>query len=161
MDLIEQDSAAAVSLTTTQMGWLTTVRADGQPQSSYVWFHFDGQDLLLYSEPHAPKVRNIKDNPRVSFHLDGDGSFAGVLTIEGTAEIAEVGPDRLAAFLAKYAEPVRDRMHTTPAEITARFSVALLVTPSRLRSWLHPRDRPARLARTHARGVPPASTPPE
>jgi hypothetical protein len=30
-----------------EMIWLTTVRADGQPQTSAVWFHWDGTDFLL------------------------------------------------------------------------------------------------------------------
>ena len=85
MGVIEPSSAAATRLATAPLGWLTTVRADGQPQSSYVWFHFDGDDLLMFSEPTAAKVRNLAVHPLVSFHLDGDGSAGGaVLTIEGT-----------------------------------------------------------------------------
>ena len=46
-----------------QIAWLTTVRADGQAQSSPVWFLWDGQTFLLYSQPGAPKVRNLAANP--------------------------------------------------------------------------------------------------
>ena len=42
-----------------QVAWLTTVRADGQAQSSPVWFLWDGETFLVYSQPGAPKVRNV------------------------------------------------------------------------------------------------------
>jgi len=42
-----------------EMIWLTTVWADGQPQTSAVWFHWDGTDFLLVSQPTAGKLRNI------------------------------------------------------------------------------------------------------
>ena len=48
--------------------WLTTVRADGQPQSSPVWFVWDGRTFLIYSLP-SQKVPNIRRSPRVSLHM--------------------------------------------------------------------------------------------
>ena len=53
-----------------RIAWLTTVRADGQAQSSPVWFLWDGQTFLLYSQPGAQKVRNLAANPKVALHLD-------------------------------------------------------------------------------------------
>ena len=34
--------------------WLTTVRADGLPQPSPVWFLWDGETVLIYSQPGKP-----------------------------------------------------------------------------------------------------------
>ncbi|HWC39819.1 MAG TPA: pyridoxamine 5'-phosphate oxidase family protein, partial [Acidimicrobiales bacterium] len=79
MAFIEPGSAAAERLASTPLAWLTTVRRDGQPQSSYVWFHFDGTDILVASQPGTAKLRNIRGNPKVSLHLDGDGEGGGVL----------------------------------------------------------------------------------
>ena len=52
--------------------WLTTVRGDGTPQPSPVWFLWDGETFLIYSQPGAPKVRNIARSPKVALHLNGD-----------------------------------------------------------------------------------------
>jgi PPOX class probable F420-dependent enzyme len=136
MATIEAGSPAAALLHSVPLGWLTTVRADGQPQSSYVWFHFDGSDLLVFSQPQAAKVANVKANPKVSFHLDGDGIGGRVLTVDATAEIGDVDadPTRTDAYLAKYDESIR-QLNTTPEDVRARFSTALRVTPSRVRSW--------------------------
>jgi PPOX class probable F420-dependent enzyme len=137
MPAIEPGSATGERLTTTPVAWLTTVRADGQPQSSYIWFHFDGTDLLILSQPAAGKVRNIRANPKVAFNLDGDGHGGGVLTIDATAEILTepVAPERLAAYLAKYEDSIRNALNTTPEKMLADFGTALRVTPSRVRAW--------------------------
>jgi PPOX class probable F420-dependent enzyme len=138
MGVIEPVSAVATRLATAPLGWLTTVRADGQPQSSYVWFHFDGNDLLVCSEPTAAKVRNLAVHPLVSFHLDGDGSAGGaVLTIDGRAEVLSADPDadRVQAYLAKYDELIRTGLNSTPERLRGQFSATILITPTRVRSW--------------------------
>jgi PPOX class probable F420-dependent enzyme len=49
--------------------WLTTVRADGQPQSVPVWFLWDGDSFRMFSQPGKPKLDNMGRNPRVGLHL--------------------------------------------------------------------------------------------
>jgi PPOX class probable F420-dependent enzyme len=134
---IEPGSAPAERLASMTLGWLTTVRTDGQPQSSYVWFHFDGKDLLIASQPGTPKVRNIRGNPKVSFHLDGDGSGGGVLAIDGVAEVVDGDPpaERVGAYLAKYDDVIRTVLQTTPEELRREYSTTIRITPSRLRAW--------------------------
>jgi PPOX class probable F420-dependent enzyme len=69
--------------------WLTTVRPDGQPQTSPVWFVWDGDSFLIYSMPASQKVPNIRGNSRVSLNLDGDGTGGGIVSIEAQARIDE------------------------------------------------------------------------
>jgi PPOX class probable F420-dependent enzyme len=135
--VIEAGSAVAARLADAAMGWLTTVGSSGQPQSSYVWFHFGGTDLLIFSQPGAGKVRNIRGNPLVSFHLDGDGHGGAVVTIDARAQVlaADRDPARLTSYLAKYDEAIRTGLATTPEELSRQFSTAIVVTPTRLRSW--------------------------
>jgi PPOX class probable F420-dependent enzyme len=135
--IIEPGSASAERLASTSLAWLTTVRRDGQPQSSYVWFHFDGTDILVASQPGAAKLRNIRANPKVSLHLDGDGQGGGVLSIEGTAETIddEPPPERVAGYLAKYDEVIRTRLQTTPDVLRRDFSATIRIVPSRVRAW--------------------------
>jgi PPOX class probable F420-dependent enzyme len=138
MGAIERGSEVAERLVSTPVAWLTTVRADGQPQSSYIWFHFDGDDLLVFSEPTTGKVRNVRANPKVSFHLDGDGRGGQVLTIDAEAEILTgdvIDTDRVRAYLAKYDQAIRTQLHSTPEQIHAQFNTALRIIPSRVRSW--------------------------
>jgi PPOX class probable F420-dependent enzyme len=126
---------AARLLREAQIGWITTVRPDGQPQSSPVWFHWDGSTALTMSQPTAPKLANLRANPRLSLHLDSDGEGGGIVTAEGTAEVLPGLPDpaRLAGYRQKYDQVARERLHWTPEELLARFSVGVLITPARWR----------------------------
>jgi len=46
-------------LTTDQIGWFTTVRADGSPHAVPVWFLWHSGRLLVMSEPRTAKVSNV------------------------------------------------------------------------------------------------------
>ena len=87
-------------------GWLTTVAKSGQPVPRLVWFYFDGEEVTVYSEPDAAKVRHIKAHPRVSLNLDSDGNGAGIIIVGGVARIDEAGADPFAdeRYVTKYGE---------------------------------------------------------
>src|SRR5215211_3654645 len=89
--------------------WLTTVRRDGQPQSSPVWFWWNGKSLLIFSTPSSQKVDNIARNPKVAVHLNDDGTGGDVVTIAATAEILD-GPraDEVPEYMEKYASLIED-----------------------------------------------------
>src|SRR5438105_9277763 len=88
--------------------WLTTVRADGQPQSTPVWFVWDGDsEVTIYSIPKQPKLRNIGSNPKVSLHFnDRDGD--DVVALEGDASIEEnpPPPNEVAPYIEKYRQGI-------------------------------------------------------
>ncbi len=86
-----------------EVGWLTTVTAAGQPQSAPVWFVWDRDEVLLYSYRTAARNRNLRANPRVSFHLaDHDGS--DIVSLEGEARFDPDAPRATEhpPYLAKY-----------------------------------------------------------
>ena len=116
--------------------WLTTVRADGQAQSSPVWFLWDGQTFLLYSQPGAQKVRNLAANPKVALHLDDDGDGDDIVTVEGTAEIEPGTPraDRVEEYLAKYRAAI-EALGYEPGPFARTYSTPIRVRPTRMRAW--------------------------
>src|SRR5436305_11644155 len=93
-DVLQQDGPAQ-RLVGESVGWLTTVGVAGQPQSSPVWFMWDGAALWLRSQARAGKVRNIKANARVAFHLADDGQGGNIVTIEGTASLEAELPEHV------------------------------------------------------------------
>ena len=119
-----------------QIAWLTTVRADGQAQSSPVWFLWDGQTFLLYSQPGAQKVRNVTVNPKVALHLGDDGDGGDIVTVEGTATLEPDSPraDRVAEYLAKYQTAI-EALGYEPGPFARTYSMAIRVRPTRLRAW--------------------------
>ena len=116
--------------------WLTTVRADGQAQSSPVWFLWDGESFLLYSQPGAQKVRNLAANPKVALHLGDDGTGGDVVTVEGTAAVEPDTPraDRVEEYLAKYRSAI-EGLGYEPGPFARTYSTPIRVRPTRMRAW--------------------------
>ena len=116
--------------------WLTTVRSDGQPQTSPVWFVWDGTSFLIYSMPSSQKVPNIRGNPKVSLNLDGNGTGGGIVSIEGEARIDESAPaiPEVEAYVVKYAEMIR-AMGAEPEPFAKEYSTPIRVTPTRRRIY--------------------------
>lgn len=133
-DVLQQD-APARRLNSEGVAWLTTSNADGQPQSSPVWFVWDGDSLWLRSQAQAGKVRNIKANPRVALHLADDGQGGDIVTIEGRASIENVPEDLMGRYFAKYHDAIRDELQSTPEQIAADYPTTIRITPTRARVW--------------------------
>ena len=116
------------------VAWLTTVAPDGRVQSSVISFLFDGSDLLFYSRPNTPKVRNIEHSPNVSFHLQSDRYGDHTLIVEGTAHADETIPplDVHEAYVAKYREP-HEHWGMDFVETARDFSVPIRIRPRRVR----------------------------
>jgi len=118
------------------VAWLTTVRADGQAQASPVWFLWDGDTFLLYSQPGAQKVRNLAANPKVALHLGDDGNGGDVVSFEGTATVEPDTPraDRVDGYLAKYQAAI-EALGYEPGPFARTYSLAIRVRPTRVRIW--------------------------
>jgi PPOX class probable F420-dependent enzyme len=116
------------------IAWLTTTRSDGQPQSSPVWFLWDGRTFLIYSLPASQKVLNIRRSPKVSLHLNDDGVGSDVLSIEGLAAIGEDEPSivEVPEYVDKYRDLIAD-LGAEPRALADAYSIAIRVTPTRWR----------------------------
>ena len=116
--------------------WLATVRLDGAPSVTPVWFLWEDGEFLIYSEPATPKVRNIEGNPRVSLHLNSDPHGEDVVIIEGTARIepSRPGVADVPDYVAKYRAGIH-RIGFTVASMTRDYSTPIVVAARRIRSW--------------------------
>jgi PPOX class probable F420-dependent enzyme len=116
------------------IAWLTTVRRNGQPVTTPVWFLYREDDtILVYSQPESAKFRNIDINPKISLVLDVSDLGRSIVRIEGTAApTSDVAPaDRQSAYVAKYAERI-GVLFGTPEDFAALFSAAIIITPTKL-----------------------------
>lgn len=117
-----------------QVIWLTTVRADGLPQTSPVWFYWNGETFLIYSVPGKPKLRNIEDNPAITLHFNCDFAGHEVTIFSGTAvaDPTVPPPNEHAEYIAKYTEGIAT-LNMTPTSFATVFETAVRVTPRQLR----------------------------
>jgi PPOX class probable F420-dependent enzyme len=75
---------------------LATLRADGSPQSSVMWFSWDGNRARFSHTTARQKYRNLLADGRVSFHVqDPDNPYR---TLEARGRIESMDPDPDAAF---------------------------------------------------------------
>ena len=114
--------------------WLATVGPDEAPQPSPVWFLWDGDTALIYSQPSAPKLRNIARRPRVSLHFNCTPSGGDVVILTGDAAVDSGAPraSANAAYLEKYAGGIRD-IGMTPDAFAQAYSVPVRIKPTALR----------------------------
>jgi len=114
--------------------WLTTVDAEGVPQPRPVWFWWDGQSFLIYSQPNTHKLHHIARNPQVALNFDGDGLGGNIVVFSGEARLAPEAPAANEApdYVQKY-QPGFARIHMSAEEFAASYAVALRVTPTSLR----------------------------
>lgn len=125
---------AARHLQDDRVVWLATVDPDGTPQPSPVWFLWDGDTALIYSQPSTPKLRNIELRPRVSLHFNctPNGGDIVVLTGDASVETSAVPVNKNPAYLSKYSDRIRD-IGMTPDTFSQSFSVPIRITPTSLR----------------------------
>jgi PPOX class probable F420-dependent enzyme len=119
--------------------WLTTVGTDLSPQPRPVWFIWDAPlgSFLIYSQPHAHKVRHIEKHPNVALHFNADATGDNeLLVFIGVAEIDLDAPpgNKVRAYMNKYREGIAG-LNSTPEEFAREYSVAIRVTPTSVRGW--------------------------
>lgn len=144
--MLSEKPGLADALDRAPIAFLTAVNALGQPQTSPIWFHRDGDDIIVYNRPSAARLRSIPDNSRVAFNLRGDRSGHAGVSLEGTAVVDESLPP--ATDLEGYVDKYRDHiahLGWTPESFASDYSVPIRLTVTRVRafgldSWDERRD---------------------
>jgi PPOX class probable F420-dependent enzyme len=124
---------AAKRLRKEHLIWLTTTSSDGTPQPNPVWFYWDGERILVYSQPTSHKLSNIHRNPRVSVNFQADEEGGNVVVLTGAASIDEK-PKHDARFIKKHREEIRKIGQTTES-LAASYSVLISILPDKLRGF--------------------------
>jgi PPOX class probable F420-dependent enzyme len=116
--------------------WLTAVDADGVPQPNPVWFVWEDDAFLIYTQPKARRLRHIARNPNVALHFDGGEDGEDVAAFTGEARIDPDAPpaNKHAAYSEKYRKGI-PAINMTPESFARIYSVALRVRPVKLRGW--------------------------
>lgn len=118
------------------IAWLGTTRLDGRPHLVPVWFYWDGQSLLILSQPTTQKVRNLTANPRVTIALDDTKQGQDLVILDGEATLTELNAqsDDVAAYLRKYEQSLTE-MNWSPEAYLAEYTRVILVRPMRFLEW--------------------------
>lgn len=121
-------------------GKAATVRADGRPHLTPIWFDLDGDELIFTSWHETVKVANLRRDPRIAICIDDEAPPFSYVIIEGTATISAdpaelrhwatrlggryMGPDQAEALGQRNSVPGELLIRVTPTYIIARKNIA-------------------------------------
>ncbi|HEX6541628.1 MAG TPA: TIGR03667 family PPOX class F420-dependent oxidoreductase [Ktedonobacterales bacterium] len=127
-----EQAHTAERLRTTEILWLASVRPDGRPHLVPVWFFWEGETILIFSQPHNQKIRNLRQNPAVTVSLDGTDRGNDIIALEGVAALLDdpTITSALPAYAAKYTELLAD-MGSTPEMMAKEYSQTIRITITR------------------------------
>ncbi|MFN3491862.1 MAG: TIGR03667 family PPOX class F420-dependent oxidoreductase [Anaerolineales bacterium] len=118
--------------------WLTTVDSKNTPQPRPVWFIFEKNSILIFSQPQAFKLKHIARNNKVSLHfntLDKKGE-EDVIIFTGEAKIETDTPpaNKISAYLRKYRAGIKS-FGGTPDLFAKEYPTAVRISLDSLRGF--------------------------
>jgi len=84
------DPVARELLRSTIPARFSYVWRDGSPRVVPIWFHWNGEEIVLGTPPTAPKVRALSSGAKVALCIDGNTWPYKALQIRGTAWVETV-----------------------------------------------------------------------
>lgn len=124
----------------TRTAKLATVRADGRPHVTPVWFVLDGETIVLTTGAGYVKGKNLRRDPRVSLCVDDQTPPFAYVAIEGVATLSAdldemlpwatrigrryMGAHQAEAFGRRNAVEGELLVRITPTHIVARLGIA-------------------------------------
>lgn len=85
MQKMVKDEYTEFMLEGTKTGKLSTVRKDGRPHVTPIWFDLDNDDLIFNTHIDTVKYKNMERDPRVSIAIDDQKPPYSYVVVEGTA----------------------------------------------------------------------------
>jgi PPOX class probable F420-dependent enzyme len=124
----------------TRTGKLSTVRADGGPHVTPIWFLLNGDDLVFNTGRESVKGRNLARDGRVALCVDDDRPPYAFVILRGHADLSEdldevrhwatligaryMGEDRAEAFGARNGVPGELLVRVRIDQVVAQAGVA-------------------------------------
>jgi PPOX class probable F420-dependent enzyme len=104
---------------------LATIRPDGSPQSSVMWFAWDGRRVRFSHTSTRQKYRNLLADGRVSFHVQDPDNAYRTLEVRGRVESMDPDPD------AAFYRTLQRRYGSDVPILDAEVRVVIVVEPTR------------------------------
>jgi PPOX class probable F420-dependent enzyme len=68
---------------------VTTLRSDGSPSSSVIFYGRDGDEIIFSTTADRVKAKTLRHDPRIAVTVLDEGQPFGYVTVEGTARIQD------------------------------------------------------------------------
>jgi PPOX class probable F420-dependent enzyme len=131
---IEIPKQVADRLNEEQVIWLTTTKTDGTPLPNPVWFYWNGEQFLVFTDDTTIKWKNMASNSKVALNMNSnqDGGDVAIFQAEATLNGPPPSKDELDSYVMKYKEGMasigltRDELKT---------SGLVRITPTKFRTY--------------------------
>lgn len=117
--------------------WLTTVDSNLTPQPRPVWFIWENDSFLIFSQASAYKVKHIAKHANVALHFNTDETGdKHVIVFTGEASIDPNSPPlhEVPSYLKKYQDGIA-ALEMTPEGFSREYSTAIRIHPTEVRGW--------------------------
>lgn len=106
---------------------LATIRPDGAPQSSVMWFAWDGSRIRMTHTSKRQKFANLSHEPRIAMSVSDPGDAYRTLEVRGTVESIEADVDG-----AEFYRSLQRRYTGTSSSVSdADVRVVITIRPDR------------------------------
>ena len=114
--------------------WLTTTDDNGVPQPRPVWFLWDGETFLVFSQPQGYKVAHIQKRNQVALNLNSTFTGGDVVVLLGEADLLStpVSQQAMDAYLKKYEQGLKG-INMTESDFQDSYHTAIRIKPTQLR----------------------------
>jgi PPOX class probable F420-dependent enzyme len=109
------DDDVKAMATTTNFAALTTLFPDGRPQTQVMWIDADDEHLLINTETHRRKYRNVQQDPRVAVMIWDRESPYRYVEVRGVV-VEELAGEEARAHIEACSQRYLGRPYPNPIE---------------------------------------------
>lgn len=91
IDVVPETHQDLLNDETKAFAFVATIKPDGGPHLTAVWFNTDGEHILLNVMPQTVKYHNVQENDEVAVALYEPGKPYRYVQIQGTVHTSEEG----------------------------------------------------------------------
>ncbi|MFQ5933268.1 MAG: TIGR03618 family F420-dependent PPOX class oxidoreductase [Dehalococcoidia bacterium] len=120
-----------------QVGVVATLRRDGSPQATPVWYRYDGTSINIWTERNRAWVRNVERDNRVAFTVQDQEPPFGAVVVRGRSEVVgrrdPAGLEEAKKILRRYIE--EEEVDSYVEEFWPQLHAFVTITPEAVNSW--------------------------
>jgi PPOX class probable F420-dependent enzyme len=120
----------------TPLGVVGTVRANGAPQVTPVWFYWSGETITVWTTDTRAWVKNVRRDPRIAFSVQTAEAPYPAVVFRGTASVATGDTpeihDAIRRITTRYVEPQEIESYITD---WPELRTIVTITPTHTTAW--------------------------
>ena len=119
----------------THIAHLATLKRDGSPHLTPLWYQYDNGNLYMITEGSLLKARNIKRDSRVAVSISNDQEPYKYVLMEGNAEVSNRDVEKITHSVCTRYSGQEEGSKLAEAIMDGGRTVVLIVHPTKIITW--------------------------